>query len=268
MPAVAGIAFAVLYGIALAAVPALPGIDKPGLEIVTYINAHATAMRTQALLLTFGSLALVVVMAHARDRLHGPYAFMFTIGSAVVLVQLTIATWFTGGLALHPTELGSGTARTLADVATMFAPVLTAANIMVAVPILLAANDGRFPRWVGIAAAVFAVEQLLETITIIGPPGSFISPGGPMNYWLGGPLFILFFLALGVSLSLPEDWSPPFLRSAPAVGPPADAPESAAAEEGAAPEERFDEEKARTDDAGSEDDAGPEDSDGPESSRE
>ena len=49
---------------------------------------------------------------------------------------------------------------------------------------------------------MFAVEQLIETITIIGPPASFISPGGAMNFYLGGPLFILFFLALGVALSL------------------------------------------------------------------
>jgi hypothetical protein len=82
--------------------------------------------------------------------------------------------------------------------------MLTIANIMVAVPILLAANAGRFPRWLAIVAAVFAVEQLIETITIIGPPGSFISPGGPMNFYLGGPLFILFFLALGVALSLEQ----------------------------------------------------------------
>jgi len=66
----------------------------------------------------------------------------------------------------------------------------------------LAANEGRFPRWLGIVAAVFAVEQLIETITIIGPPASFISPGGAMNFYLGGPLFIIFFLALGVALSL------------------------------------------------------------------
>jgi hypothetical protein len=43
---------------------------------------------------------------------------------------------------------------------------------------------------------------LIETITIIGPPGSFISPGGAMNFYVGGPLFIVFFLALGVALSL------------------------------------------------------------------
>ncbi|MGE2719699.1 hypothetical protein [Mycolicibacterium celeriflavum] len=204
VPMVAAIAFAVLYAVALLIVPALPGIDRPGLDIVTHLNEHSGAVRTQALLLAFGSLALVVVLGHARDRLAGPYAFVFTIGSAVVLVQISIATWFTAGLSLHPGDLGSGTARAITDVVTMWGPILTVADIMVAAPILLAANEGRFPRWLGIVAAVFAVEQLIETITIIGPPGSFISPGGPMNLYLGGPLFILFFLALGVALSLPE----------------------------------------------------------------
>ena len=86
----------------------------------------------------------------------------------------------------------------------MWGPIMTAADIMVAVPILLAANAGRFPRWLGILAAVFAVQQLIETITIIGPPGSFISPGGAMNFYVGGPLFVVFFAALGVALSLPQ----------------------------------------------------------------
>jgi hypothetical protein len=199
---IAGIAFAVLYAAALLMVPPLPGIDKPGYDIVSHVYEHSSAMRVQPLLVTFGSLALVVVLGYARDRLAGPFGYVFTIASAVVLVQLGIAMWFAGGLALHPDQLGSATARTVTDIVAMWGPILTAANIMVAVPILLAANDGRFPRWLGIIAAVFAVEQLIETITIIGPPGSFISPGGPMNFYLGGPLFILFFLALGVALSL------------------------------------------------------------------
>jgi hypothetical protein len=53
-------------------------------------------------------------------------------------------------------------------------------------------------------AAVFAVEQLIETITIIGPPASFISAGGAMNFYLGGPLFVVFFLAVGVALSMEQ----------------------------------------------------------------
>ena len=92
----------------------------------------------------------------------------------------------------------------MTDIAVMWGPILTVADIMVAVPILLAANDDRFPRWLGIVAAVFAVEQQIELITIIGPPASFISPGGTMNFYLGGPLFIIFFLALGVALSLEQ----------------------------------------------------------------
>lgn len=81
---------------------------------------------------------------------------------------------------------------------------MTVADIMVAAPILLAANAGQFPRWMGILAAVFAVQQLIETITIIGPPGSFISPGGSMNFYVGGPLFVVFLLALGIALSLEQ----------------------------------------------------------------
>jgi hypothetical protein len=201
---VAGIAFAVLYTAALLGVPAIPGTDKPGFDIVSYVNEHSGGMRVQALLVTFGSLALVVVLGHARDRLAGPPGYVFTIGSALVLAEVAIATWFNAGLALHPDVLGSATARTVTDIAAMWGPILTVADIMVAVPILLAANDGRFPRWLGILAAVFAVEQLIETITIIGPPGSFISPGGAMNLYLGGPLFIVFFLALGIALCLDQ----------------------------------------------------------------
>jgi hypothetical protein len=204
VPMIAGIAFAVLFAAALLTVPTLPGIDKPGYDIVSFLSEHSGAMRMQALLVTFGCLALVVVLGYARDRLAGPSAYVFTIGSAVVLVEVFVAMWFTAGLALHPDQLGSATARTIADVAAMFGPILTVADIMVAVPILLAANEGRFPRWLVTLAAVFAVEQLIETITIIGPPASFISPGGAMNFYLGGPLFVAFFLAIGVALSLDE----------------------------------------------------------------
>jgi hypothetical protein len=203
-PMIAGVAFAAMYTVALVLIPRLPGIDKPGSDIVAHVNEHSGAIRAQALLLAFGSLALVVLLGCARERLTGPASYVFTIGAAALLVQVFIATWITAGLALHPDQLGSATARTIADVVTMWGPMMTITNIMMAVPILLAANAGQFHRRLGIIAAVFAVEQLIETITIIGPPGSFISPGGPMNTYLGTPLFILFFLALGVALSVQQ----------------------------------------------------------------
>jgi hypothetical protein len=119
IPMIAGIVFAVLYTAALLGVPPLPGIDKPGYDIVSFVNEHSGGMRVQALLTSFGSLALVVVLGYARDRFAGPSAYVFTIGSAVVLVQIGIAMWFVAGLALHPDQLGSATARTVADIAAM-----------------------------------------------------------------------------------------------------------------------------------------------------
>src|SRR4051812_33821780 len=113
VPMIAGIAFAVLFTAALLMVPTLPGIDKPGYDIVSFVTAHSGAMRMQALVLTFGSLALVVVLGYARDRLTGPSAYVFTIGSAVVLVEVFITTGVTAGLAPPPHPFGSGTARPL-----------------------------------------------------------------------------------------------------------------------------------------------------------
>jgi hypothetical protein len=192
-PAAAAVIFAVLYGVALMMVPPLPGIDRPGGEVITHLTDHASAIRLQALLVTLGSLALVVVLGYARTRLEGVADAVFIIGSAAVVAETSIEMWFTSGLALHPEALDAGTARALA-----------VADVMVAVPVALAARARRFPRWLGVLAAVFAIEQLVETITIVGGPGSFISPGGPMNFFLGGPLFILFFLALGLAVSFPR----------------------------------------------------------------
>ena len=112
-------------------------------------------------------------MIAGRTRGH-----VFTIGAAVVVVEVGIETWFTAGLALHPDQLGSATARTITDIVTMWGPMLTIAEISVAVPILLAANDGRFRLGGDDLAAVFAVEKLIETITTIGPPAASSPPAG------------------------------------------------------------------------------------------
>ena len=210
-PMIAGLAFAVLYATAVLVIPALAGSDEG-------------VVRAQALLLAFAVLALVVVLAFARERLTGPAAHVFTIGSAVLVAQLCLAIWFTGGPALRPGQLDTDAARVVGDVGAMWLPAATVAHILVAVPILLAANEDLLPRWLGTGAAVFTVEQLVETITIIGPPGSFISPGGPMNQYLGGTLTAAFFLAVGVALSLPEGTTD---VSAPTAEEPAPADETA-----------------------------------------
>lgn len=185
---IAGVAFAVLYTTAVLVLPAAAGDDP-------------AALRARALLLAFAALALGLLVAAVRERLDGPPAHLFTAGSALLLTQLCVAVWLSAGPAIRPGQVDGGTAATLDDIGALWLPTATIANIMVAVPILLSANEERLPHWLGIGAAVFVVEQLIETITIIGPPGSFISPGGPMNVYLGASLSAAFFLAVGVAMS-------------------------------------------------------------------
>ncbi len=201
LPGVAAVAFAVIYVTGLSAVAGLPTVDKSGDAAVSFLRDHSAALRMQSLLAAWGLLALVIVLGCARARLAGPSAYVFTMGSAVVLAEISIVRWFFSGLALHPEHLDPALARVLMDVSSMWGPMLTVADVIVAAPIILASVAGQFPRWLGILGAVFAVEQLIETVTIVAAPGQFISPGGPMNYDLGGALFIAFFVALGLALS-------------------------------------------------------------------
>ncbi len=198
LPLVAGVVFAAAFAAALLIVPPLPGIDKSGEAIVAHVIAHGSALRLQALLVALGLLALGIVLAHARAKLDGAAGYLMTIGSAVIITEVAVEMWFTSGLALHPASLNPATARTLADVAVMWGPLLTVADVMVAVPIAVASTRQQFPRWVGALAAMFAIEQIVETVTIVGGPG-FIEPGGTMNLYVGGPLFLVFFLAVGLT---------------------------------------------------------------------
>lgn len=201
---VAAAAFAVLSVGATVLVPVGPGVDRPGADIVDHLAAHTGMIRLQALLAALALLALVVVIGFGRDRLDGPAGYVFTVGAAVLIAQVGISAWFGAGLALHAGSLEPATARALADIASMRGPVLTVATIMLAGPVVWAARQGGFPRWLALIAAVFVVEQFVELLTIIGPVGSFIAPGGPMNVYLGGTLFVLFVVALGLALALPE----------------------------------------------------------------
>jgi hypothetical protein len=204
VPLIAAVAFAVLSVFAVVVVPLGPGIERPGSEVVEYIGAHAGMIRLQALLTALALLATVVIVGYARDRLDGPAGYIFTVGAAVLIAQVGLQVWFSAGLALHPATLEPATARVLADIMAMWGSLLTVAGILLAGPVVWAGRRGRFPRWMAVIAAVFVVEQFVELLTIIGPVGSFIAPGGPMTVFGGGTLFGVFLFALGLALGLPD----------------------------------------------------------------
>ncbi|MEI6251948.1 MAG: hypothetical protein WCP30_04005 [Mycobacteriaceae bacterium] len=204
VPLAAAIAFAVLSVFAVVVVPLGPGIERPGSDVVEHIGAHAGMIRLQALLTALAMLAAVVVIGYARDRLDGPAGYIFAVGAAVLIAQVGVQVWFSAGLALHPAMLDPATARALADIGSMWGPLLTVAAILLGGPVVWAGRQGRFPRWMALIAAVFVVEQFVELLTIIGPIGSFIAPGGPMDVFGGGALFGVFFFALGLAVALPD----------------------------------------------------------------
>ncbi len=203
VPVTAACAFAVLAVAAVVTVRLGPGVERPGSEVVEHIGAQAGLIRLQALLTALALLAVVVVIGYVRDRLDGPAGHIFTIGAAVAIAQVGVQSWLRAGLALHPGSLEPTTTRVLADIAAMWGPLLSVAAIMLAGPVLWAARRGRFPRWMAVIAAVFVVEQSVELLTIIGPVGSFIAPGGPMTMYGGGTLFGVFLVALGFACTTP-----------------------------------------------------------------
>lgn len=205
VPLTAAVAFAVLSVFAVVVVPLGPGVDRPGSEVVAHVSAYAGQIRLQALLAALALLAAVVVIGFVRERLDGPAGYIFTVGAAVLIAQVGIQMWLNAGMALHASSLEPATARTLADIAAMWGPLLTVAAIMLAGPVVWAARQGRFPRWMALIAAVFLVEQVVSLLTIIGPVGSFIAPGGPLTIFGGGVLFGVFFFALGLAVGLPDE---------------------------------------------------------------
>lgn len=216
-PLAAAVAFAVLSVFAVIVVPPGPGVEAPGSDVVAHIGAHAPMIRLQALLAALAVVALVVVIGHARERIGGPAGHVFVVGAALLVVQTCLRLWFSVGMVLHSDSLDPATARVLADVAAMWFPLQAVAAVLLAGPVVWAAGRGAFPQWMAMVAAVFAVEQGVELLTVVGPVGSFIAPGGPMNVYLGGALYLLFGFTLGLAVALPDQpaSTSPSINSAP-----------------------------------------------------
>ncbi len=203
-PLAAAIAFAVLSVLAVVVVPLGPGVERSGAEVVDHLTAHADMIRLRALFAAGALLAAVVVIGYARERLDGPAGHIFTVGAAVLIADVGVQLLLTSGMALHASSLEPATARVLSDIAAMGGPLLTVAALMLAGPVIWAARNGHFPHWLSVIAAVVAVEQAVQLLTIIGPPGSFIAPGGPMTVYLGGGLLLVFLFALGIGTAQPR----------------------------------------------------------------
>ena len=156
-----------------------------------------TALRLTAWLGTLAVIPFVELIADLRTRLSGIARDVMLFGAIGFVVETIVWSWFHVGLALHAATLAPATARALDDIGAYYGPVLTATMVLFIAPLGIAAWQGTagLPKWFAWVTAVFAAEQLVETITIFGKEG-FIAPGGSMNFQLGAGLF--FGVGLGI----------------------------------------------------------------------
>jgi hypothetical protein len=199
-PLFAAIAYVVLLFAGLLLVPAAPEVTASGTRVVRYYQDHGDGVRVAMWLSAWSVVPIALLVAHLRSRLVGISRDVMLIGAVGLVVSTIVWSWFNLGLALHPDSLDPHVARTIADVSAYFGPVLTVSIVLLIAPIGLTTwrGEGGFPRWLAWLTAVFAGEQSIETITVLGKRG-FIAPGGPMNFTLGAGLFLVWVIAVGAA---------------------------------------------------------------------
>jgi type IV secretory pathway VirB2 component (pilin) len=199
-PLLAAIAYVVLLFAGLFALPAAPEVNASGARLVRFYRDHGDGIRVVTWLSTVSMVPIVLLVSHVRSRLTGMGRDVMLFGAVGLVVPTTVWSWFNAGLALHASTLDPRVARTVVDVSLYFGPVLTVSIVLLIAPVGLAAwrGEGGFPRWLVWITALFALEQSIETITVLGKRG-FIAPGGPMNSMLGAGLFAVWVIAAGAA---------------------------------------------------------------------
>jgi type IV secretory pathway VirB2 component (pilin) len=194
---------ALLFGGAVA-LPAMPDVNDSGAKLVLYFQDHGDGIRVATWLNTLATIPIVLLIAHLRSRVSGIRRDVLLLGGAGLVVGLSVWSWFNAGLALHADTLDPQVARTIADVGSYFGPVVTVSIVLLIVPIGLTAweGNGGFPRWLAWLTGLFALEQMIETITVMGKRG-FIAPGGAMNNVLGAGLGAVWLIAAGAATRAP-----------------------------------------------------------------
>ncbi len=168
------VGFAVLFAASGLAIGTTPDAGDSGPQVVTWLADHHDGVRLSLWCITVALMLFAVFAALVREQLPTPHRDVFFFGAITLAAETAVQGWVLAGLSWHTPQLAPATARTVLDVASYWGPVLTSASVLMLVPVALLALQGRagLPRWLGVVAAVAAVEQVVETITIFGTTGS------------------------------------------------------------------------------------------------
>jgi hypothetical protein len=203
-PLGAAIAYVALASVVVGLVPKVPGVEATGGEVVRYYQQHGDGVRVSMWLVALAAIPFVVLVAQLRSLVSGLGRDVMLLGAAGWVIETTVTAWLAAGLALHASSLDNHVARTVADVAAFFGPMLTVSIVLVAGSVGVSAwrGDGGLPRWLAWVSAVVVAEQTIETVTVLGKSG-FTAPGGAMNLGLGATLTLAWVVAAGIAASRP-----------------------------------------------------------------
>lgn len=208
-PLLAAGAFAVLLGLAYGWAELPPGVHASGQAVLTWTRMNDRALATQALLVMLAWLPGAALFALVHRRMDGAPAAAFLLGGGLLMSLVAVGALLRVGLARHAADLDPSVARLVLDLEAHWGPLATVAVALQASALGFATRHGAFPGWLLPITTTLALEQLVETLTIVGGDG-FMAPGGLFNQ-LGAALFALWVLAQGVAASR---W--PGLQPAPA----------------------------------------------------
>jgi hypothetical protein len=194
--------FGLLYLAASILAGSMPGSGATGVAVSAWFRDNAGHVRVSVWLLTLSGPLFATFAALVRAQLPAMHRDVFFFGAISFITETAIRGWLWAGMTLHANDLQPSTARVVLDIANYWGPVLTGATVMMLAPVTVLAVHKRagLPRWLGLVTAITLIEQLVETVTILGHRG-FIAPGGPMNLDLGATLVAVSLLSLGAVLA-------------------------------------------------------------------
>lgn len=196
----AAVVFTLLLGAGYLLVPLPPNIDASGGAVLSWMQTHKQALRMQAWLSMVAWLPGGALFALTYARMRGAAAGAFVLGTSLLLALVSCGALLRLGAARHAETLSPQLARVFMDLEAHWGTLATIATVLQSAGLCRSIVEGRFPRWLLPIVSGFALQQLIETVTIVGD-GPWLAPGGALNH-LGANLYAVWVLSLGMATGM------------------------------------------------------------------
>lgn len=199
VPTIAAISFVLLLSIAVLICDVPPQVDASGLAILAWAQTNQRAIGAQVWLVAVAWLPGAVLFTLVHRRMRGAPATAYLLGIALSMCLIFVGGMLRLGLMRHASALTASEARLVADIEAQWGPLATIGNVLQAGALAIAVRRGQFAPWLFPISLMFAVEQGLETVTML-TSGTIWGPGGLLNL-AGAALYLVWVLATGIGLS-------------------------------------------------------------------